>query len=144
MNFPAERNKPWICVLNAIALCKSIAVHTAGWSVSAASHSWDVRGHALKLQCSGMFSGLMVLVPIPPSIPPSCGAAPITWPLTHWSESCLSRMRSSYWTDLSLASRLWLKSFISTMKRYTDISVPKPTEMYCLYRQLHFKWNASS
>ncbi len=78
MNFPAERNQPWICVLY-----KSTAVHTAGWSVSAASHSWDVRGHALKLQCSGMFLGLMVLVSIPPSIPLSCGAAPITWPLTH-------------------------------------------------------------
>lgn len=134
----------WGCVLNVVALYKSTAVHTAGWSVSAASHSWDVRGHAPKIQCSGMFSGLMVLVSIPPSILPSCGAAPITWPW-HTGPSPASHKCDHPTGRICVASRLWFKSFISTMKRfYTDISVPKPTEMYCIYRQLPFKWKASS
>lgn len=114
------------------------STHTAGWSVSAAylcssthththSYSWDVRGHALKVQWSGVFSGLNG--PCPPLPSPSLPAA-ITWPLTH--------------TYLSLSFRFWLKIFIKALKRS---SVSKPTsclDVSCLHRQLPFKWNASS
>ncbi len=127
---------------------KSTAVHTAGWSVFC---------RLSQLRCTRSRSEAPVLRYVlgvngpcldssqHPSPPAALLRSHDLWhtglnPASHKCDHPTG-------LDLSLASRLWLKSFISTMKRfYLNISVPKPTEMYCLYRQMplsemhHHKW----